>query len=300
MTIQLLEAQGKDLGGGFTVRRLLPAPGRQAVGPFVFFDHFGPLVVKATDQHDVRPHPHIGLATVSYLFDGALQHHDSTGAWQRIEPGALNWMTAGRGVVHSERRPADLRGREYGLHGLQLWVALPASHEDVEPEFHHLPAARVPQATLGGVRLRVLVGRAHGLQSPLAHPSPTLLIDYEVAGGGRLELPDIDTAAQRALYVVQGQVQLDGSDGSSVELGPHRLAVLPDDGVLQLRGGPQAARVVLIGGAPLGRRHLWWNFVATEPDRIEAAAAAWEADALGQVAGETDRIALPAVRWRRP
>lgn len=299
MTIELLEAQGKDLGGGFTVRRLLPAVHRQAVGPFVFFDHFGPLVVQADDQHDVRPHPHIGLATLTYLFDGALQHRDSTGARQRIEPGALNWMTAGRGVVHSERRPPDLHGHAYGLHGLQLWVALPDTHEDTEPEFQHVPAARVPQATVGGARLHVLVGRAHGLQSPLAHPSPTLLVDYELGPGARLELPDINVAAQRALYVVQGQVQLDDSDGSSFELGPHRLAVLPDEGVLQLRGGNQTARLVLIGGAPLGRRHLWWNFVSTDPQRIEAAAAAWEADTLGQVPGETERIPLPAVRWRQ-
>ncbi len=300
MTIELLDAYSKDLGGGFTVRRLLPGAHRQAVGPFLFFDHFGPLVVQPADEHDVRPHPHIGLATVTYLFDGALQHHDSSGARQRIEPGAINWMTAGRGVVHSERRPEDLRGRAYALHGLQLWVALPETHEDVEPEFQHVPAARLPLVTLGGARVRVLVGRAHGLQSPVAHPSPTLLVDYELAPGARLELPDLDTAAQRALYVVDGTVHLDRSDGSTFDLAPHRLAVLPDEGVMQLRAGSAPARVVLVGGAPLGRRHMWWNFVASRPERIEQAAADWQADTFGQVAGETDRIALPALPWRRP
>ena len=300
MSIELLDAHTKDLGGGFVVRRLLPAARRQAVGPFLFMDHFGPLVVQPADQHDVRPHPHIGLATVTYLFDGALQHHDSTGALQRIDPGAINWMTAGRGVVHSERLPADLRGRAYGLHGLQLWVALPESQEAAEPAFQHVAAARIPVANVGAARVRVLVGQAHGLQSPVATLSPTLFIDCELPPGATLDLPAGAADTQRALYAVQGQVKLVADDDGAVDLLSHRLALLGDADRVQLLVGADAARVVLIGGAPLGRRHIWWNFVASQPDRIEQAAAAWEADAMGQVPGETERIPLPEARWRRP
>ncbi|MFO1330737.1 MAG: pirin family protein [Rubrivivax sp.] len=298
--IESLAATTKDLGGGFTVRRLLPALRRQAVGPFVFFDHFGPLVVQPADSHDVRPHPHIGLATLTYLFDGAMQHHDSTGAFQRIEPGAVNWMCAGRGVVHSERRPADLRQHAYALHGLQLWVAAPESHEDIEPSFQHVGVDRIPPASTpgGGARLRVLAGQAHGLRSPLVTMSPTLFVDYELAPGAGVELPGRDEAAERAVYPVQGRPQLHAADGEVIELPLHQLAVLPDDDALRLRAGTEPARVVLVGGTPLGRRHLWWNFVASRPERIERAAQAWQDDTLGQVPGETERIPLPAARFR--
>ncbi|MDE1927947.1 MAG: pirin family protein, partial [Burkholderiales bacterium] len=184
-----LEPQARDLGGGFVVQRLLPAAARQAVGPFLFFDHFGPVEAGPADNHDVRPHPHIGLATVTYLFEGAMLHRDSTGAVQRIEPGAINWMTAGRGIVHSERTPDDLRGRRRRSHGLQLWAALPQADEESEPVFAHTPAAAIPAFEVGGARLRLLVGSAYGAESPVAVRSPTLFIDLALAAGDALPLP---------------------------------------------------------------------------------------------------------------
>lgn len=300
MPIELLRPHTKDLGGGFLVRRLLPALRRPAVGPFVFFDHFGPRTVQPDDAIDVRPHPHIGLATVTYLFDGAMQHHDSTGAFQRIEPGAINWMTAGRGVVHSERRPADLAGRAFAQHGLQLWVALPAELEDAEPSFQHVAAERLQAAPMQGAMVRVLVGHAWGLSSPVVPCSPTLFVDLQLPPGALLDLPGPDAAAEQALYPVQGSVQLLAAAEAPVEVPQARLALLPADSALRVQAGPGGARAVLVGGAPLGHRHQWWNFVASDPARIEHAAAAWEADMLGQVASETDRIPLPPVRWRKP
>ncbi len=179
--MRLLQPHAKDLGGGFVVRRLLPAAPQRAVGPFVFFDHFGPILARPEDDHDVRAHPHIGLATVTYLFEGAMAHRDSTGAAQRIEPGAINWMTAGRGVVHSERTPDDLRGDVRRIHGLQLWVALPAADEEVEPSFSHTPEHAIPRWAWGGVSARVLVGSALGVASPVPTRSPTLYVDLELA-----------------------------------------------------------------------------------------------------------------------
>lgn len=290
MPITLLPPHTKDLGGGFVVRRLLPAAARQAVGPFLFFDHFGPITVRPEDNHDVRAHPHIGLATVTYLFDGAMQHRDSTGVSQRIEPGAINWMTAGRGIVHSERRPDDLRGRSYTSHGLQLWAALPAEHEEAEPRFEHTPAALIPQFDAPGVAARVLIGRAHGLVSPVGTLSPTLYIDYALQPGAQIALPGPDEAEERALYGIDAPFRVDGQ-----HIPPHTLAVLePGSRPVLAAEGP--ARVVLVGGAPLGHRHLWWNFVSSRKPRILEAAAAWEADAMGRVPGETERIPLPDKR----
>ena len=283
----LLAPQTKDLGGGFTVRRLLPAVGRQAVGPFVFFDHFGPVEAGSADNHDVRPHPHIGLATVTYLFEGAMQHHDSTGGRQRIEPGAINWMTAGRGIVHSERTPDDLRTLQRRSHGLQLWVALPAADEEIEASFVHTPAAAIPEIEVGGARLRVLVGEAYGALSPVAVRSPTLFVDMLLGAGDAFPLPP---AEERAVYVVEGDAQLDGED-----IPPGRMVVLAadDDAMLSADAG---ARVVLVGGAPLGHRHIWWNFVSSRKERIAQAADDWAAQRLGTVAGETEFIPLPDQR----
>ena len=279
-------------------RSSVPSARRQAVGPFLFFDHFGPLQVQPGDHHDVRPHPHIGLATVTYLFDGAMQHHDSTGAFQRIEPGAVNWMTAGRGIVHSERRPADLQGRAYGLHGLQLWVALPAEHEEAEPAFQHVGADRMPHAALAQAQARVLVGHAYGLHSPVVPASPTLFVDLSVSPHGTVELPDADAAQELAVYLVEGDAELLAPDAQPLPL--QHLAVRPHGVATTLRAGAAGARAVLVGGTPLGPRHLWWNFVSSRPARIEQAAADWEADAMGRVPGETERIPLPAARWRAP
>lgn len=293
MPLERLHPHTKDIGGGFVVRRALPAAQRQAVGPFLFLDHFGPLHVGPDDNHDVRPHPHIGLATVTYLFDGVLQHRDSLGVSQRIEPGAINWMTAGRGIVHSERRPDDLRGRGYTQHGLQLWVALPEADEETEPQFEHTPAARIPSLERCDARVRVLVGSAHGLSSPVSTRSPTLFLDHALDARAECALPAPTAGIERALYGVDAPFELVMGDGTVESFEPHTLVVLPDDLTATLRAGAEAARVALVGGAPLGHRHMAWNFVSTRRERIAAAAEAWEHDALGQVPGETERIPLP-------
>jgi hypothetical protein len=285
--LQTLLPQAKDLGGGFVVRRLLPAAARQAVGPFLFFDHFGPIVAAPGDNHDVRPHPHIGLATVTYLFDGAMLHRDSLGAVQRIEPGAINWMTAGRGIVHSERTPDDLRAVTRRLHGLQLWAALPAADEEMAPSFVHTPAAAIPALEVGGARLRVLIGSAFGATSPVAVRSPTLYLDIALAAGDALPLPP---AAERAIYVVDGHVELDG------QAVPPYTMVLLAAGDEPMLAATDEARVVLVGGEPLGHRLLWWNFVASRRERLLQAGEDWEAQRFPAVPGETEFIPLPATR----
>jgi redox-sensitive bicupin YhaK (pirin superfamily) len=280
----MLRPRLMDLGGGFAVRRLLPAAQRQAVGPFVFFDHFGPVTAGPDDKHDVRPHPHIGLATLTYLFEGALQHTDSTGAAQRIEPGAINWMTAGRGIVHAERTPADLRGQTRRMHGLQLWLALPAADEEMAPSFAHTPAGEVPALEVGGARLRLLVGSAFGATSPVVVRSPTLCLDIELSAGDALPLP---LATERAVYVVQGAVLLDGQ-----AVPPAAMVVLTagDEPMLSAEG---EARVVLIGGEPLGQRHIVWNFVSSRKERIVQAKEDWQAQRFDRLPGETEFIPWP-------
>jgi hypothetical protein len=285
--LQTLLPQAKDLGGGFVVRRVLPAPARQAVGPFLFFDHFGPIVAAPGANHDVRPHPHIGLATVTYLFEGAMLHCDSLGAVQRIEPGAINWMTAGRGIVHSERTPDDLRALTRRLHGLQLWAALPVADEEAEPSFVHTPAAAIPALEVGGARLRVLIGSAYGATSPVAVRSPTLYLDIALSAGDAFPLP---LAVERAIYVVDGRIQL---DGLAVPL--HTMVVLAA-GDEPMLAATETARVVLVGGEPLGHRHLWWNFVSSRRERLLQAGDDWAAQRFPPVPGETEFIPLPAQR----
>ena len=282
----LLPPHEKDLGGGFKVRRLLPAAARQGVGPFVFFDHFGPVTATPADNHDVRPHPHIGLATVTYLFEGAILHRDNLGSVQRIEPGAINWMTAGRGIVHSERTPPDLRDRTRVSHGLQLWCALPLSHEEAEPSFHHTPAAELPEYEFDGVTVRVLVGSAFGLNSPVQTSAPTLYVDFAATPGAALDfLPE---AEECALYSVGHGIVVDGAP-----LAPYTLAVIPTDRAARIEA-PEGARFVAIGGKPLdAHRHIWWNFVSSSRERIEAAKADWAAQRMGQIPGETEFIPLP-------
>jgi len=292
--MQRLTPHGKDLGGGFTVRRLLPAAARRAVGPFVFFDHFGPIEAGPGDNHDVRPHPHIGLATVTYLFEGAMLHRDSTGVVQRIEPGAINWMTAGRGIVHSERTPEDLRGRRRRIHGLQLWAALPEPDEGIAPSFSHTAAAAIPSMQVGGATLRVLIGNAFGLASPVPTRSPTLYVDVALAPGATLVLP-ASLARERALYAVDGGFLLDGD-----AIAPQTMAVLDEGSDVQLQAPRQPVRMVLIGGEPLGQRAMWWNFVASRNALIAAAADAWASQPnqiFPQVPGESEFIPLPE---RRP
>jgi redox-sensitive bicupin YhaK (pirin superfamily) len=288
MALLTLQPKLHDLGGGFVVRRLLPAAAKQGVGPFVFFDHFGPVTEKPQDNHDVRPHPHIGLATVTYLFEGAMIHRDSLGFAQRIEPGAINWMTAGRGIVHSERKPEDLRQASYGLHGLQLWAALPRASEETEPSFAHTPAEAIPVHRDGAVTVRVLIGRAFGLESPVRVFVPTLYLDVNAPTGGTLELEA--SSLERAVYSVSGAVSV---EGESIE--PHTMALLPQAAVRITV--PAAARYVVIGGEPLdGHRTIWWNFVSSSRERIEQAKADWTAQRIGKVPGETEWIPLPEGR----
>jgi redox-sensitive bicupin YhaK (pirin superfamily) len=275
----------KDLGGAFTVRRLLPDARRQSVGPFVFFDHFGPTVV-TSDTDDVRPHPHIGLATVTYLLAGRIRHRDSLGTDRVIEPGAINWMTAGRGIVHSERWAEMAGPAGMALEGLQLWAALPLGHEEAEPDFSHTPADAIPVVEIAGVEVRVLIGDAFGLRSPVPTFTPTLYLDLSIPAGCELDLPAL--APELAVYVLAGSVEVDG-----VRLEPAVLRVLPSGQGARLAAG-LAARLVVLGGASLeSRRHMWWNFVSSRRERIAEAAEDWAAQRMGQVPGEDDYIPLP-------
>ncbi|MBT2332594.1 pirin family protein [Variovorax paradoxus] len=283
---QLLQPHDKDLGGGFKVRRLLPAAQRRSVGPFVFFDHFGPATEQPGTEHDVRPHPHIGLSTVTYLFEGAMMHRDSLGSVQEILPGAINWMTAGRGIVHSERKPERLKADTYVNHGLQLWAALPQTREEVEPSFEHTPANAIPELNEQGVAVRVLVGEAFGQRSPVKTLALTLYLDIALPAGGRFELPAL--APELAVYVVDADARVNG------ELIPvHTMAVLPD-GQGAVLTSDTAARLMVIGGETLdGPRYITWNFVSSRRERILEAGSDWAAQRMGHVPGETEFIPLP-------
>ncbi|MBI2728999.1 MAG: pirin family protein [Polaromonas sp.] len=291
MSVQIkLTGHNKDLGGGFMVRRLLPAAQKQAVGPFLFFDHFGPVTVQPGENHDVRPHPHIGLATVTYLFEGAIMHRDSLGYEQRIEPGAINWMTAGRGIVHSERGPEDLRTKTYVNHGIQLWAALPVAHEEVAPAFVHTPAADIPELVVGGAEVRVLIGEAFGKTSPVATFAPALYLDVQLKAGGTFEMPPL--APELAIYSVDSDFEV---DGEAVEA--HTLVLL-EPGVAASISASQATRFMVLGGEPLdGHRLMWWNFVSSRKERIVQASDDWAAQTIGQVDGETEFIPLPERRF---
>jgi len=285
-----LQGRSRDLGGGFEVRRLLPSAACRSVGPFIFFDHFGPLDVAPSARHDVRPHPHIGLATVTYLFEGAILHRDSLGSVQRIEPGAINWMTAGRGIVHSERTPGDLLGHARRIHGLQLWVALPAAQEECAPDFVHVGADAMPELDEHGVRLRVLVGELHGQRSPVETAMDTLYLDVRLADGAAWHVPGV--VAERAVYCTEGAITVDG-----VPLPPHTLAVLRPD-ASPVVATVDGARLVVIGGAPLPEpRYMWWNFVSARRERIQQAAADWDSGRFEPVPGDDERVPLPESRF---
>ncbi|HLO93696.1 MAG TPA: pirin family protein, partial [Burkholderiaceae bacterium] len=221
--LHIIRGHEKDLGGGFKVSRLLPAVAQRSIGPFIFMDHFGPSTSHGEPAHDVRPHPHIGLSTVSYLFEGALLHHDSTGARQEIRPGDINWMTAGRGIVHSERAPENLRGASYAMHGLQPWCALPQAEEECEPAFQHVAAADLPVLERPGARIRVLAGRLGGLNSPVRGAAGTLYLHLSLAPGASLALSDWDTELpeELAIYAPSQDLLLDGTP-----LPARQLAVL--------------------------------------------------------------------------
>ena len=282
---QRIVGQARDLGGGFVVQRLLPSALRQAVGPFLFMDHFGPVTVQPDAGHDVRPHPHIGLATVTYLLDGAIMHRDSLGSKQEITPGAINWMTAGSGIVHSERRPQRLQGQSYVNHGFQLWAGLPDDFEEVAPEFVHTPASDIPVVDQQGTQVRVLVGDAYGVRSPVRTFSPTILLDLQLPAGAQLQLPAL--APELALYPVDADLTIDGE-----EIQRHTLNVLAAPQQVQLHA-TQATRVLVLGGAPLAHRYISWNFVSSRKERVAQAAADWHARRMAPVPGDDERIELP-------
>ena len=281
-------AQGRPSEvGGFQVRRSIPSAQRRRVGPFVFLDHMGPLDLAPGAGMDVLPHPHIGLATVTYLFDGEFLHRDSLGSEQLIRPGDVNWMTAGRGIVHSERTPAERRRSGGRVHGLQSWVALPLSNEETEPSFHHHAGSSLPVKTEPGLRLRVIAGTAYGLESPVHVFSASLYV--HVTLDAEAELPVDDRHAERAAYVVEGNVDLSGTPGTAGQ-----LLVLRTGASATLRA-KTAATVMLIGGAPLdGQRHVWWNFVSSSRERIERAKTEWRERRFPPVPGDdVDFVPLP-------
>ena len=285
-----IEPRTRDLGAGFTVERVLPGLAPRFIGPFVFLDHMGPATLQPPSALDVLPHPHIGLATVTYLLEGEILHRDSLGSSQVIEPGAVNWMVAGRGIVHSERTPAARRGAPVALHGVQIWVGLPAAHAEVAPTFRHHPAASLPLLTEGAVSIRLLAGDAFGASSPARSFTPLFLADVRLPGGARLPLPPAAQHAERGAYVLSGALE---AGGHRVPAG--RLAALPAgaDGPALTAAGE--TRVILLGGAPLGERlHMWWNFVAPSRERIEEAKAAWREGRFPRVPGdEVEFVPLP-------
>jgi len=269
--------------GEFDVRRVLPAAERRMVGPFIFLDHMGPAEFAAGQGMAVRPHPHIGLATITYLFEGEIMHRDSLGYRQPIEPGAVNLMTAGRGIVHSERSD-DTEGTRR-LHGLQSWIALPLELEEMEPTFIHYPGGSLPEQTIDGCTIRVVIGSAYGLQSPVLTYSPTLYFEAVLPPGGELLL--FDDARERGVYVVAGRVDVGGTSCAE-----GTFAVLREDAKVLVRAAAPA-RLVVVGGAPLGTRHIWWNFVSSSKERIEQAKRDWVAGTIGKVPGDDEFIPLP-------
>ena len=282
----VIEPRARDVGG-FDVRRVLPYMRRRSVGPFIFFDHMGPVDFPPGQGIDVRPHPHIGLATVTYLFEGEIFHRDSLGVEQAIQPGAVNWMVAGRGIVHSERTAPDERARSGRLNGIQSWVALPLSHEESEPSFRHHPAESLPVIEGEGVRMCLIAGAAYGKRSPVETPSQMFYLDAQLSDGAELLLPD--EYEERAIYVAEGAVRL--SDGSRVEEGTMAVFHPSVAGGLSVS---DKSRVMLLGGAPLdGKRHLWWNFVASTPERLEQAKADWKDGRFEKVPGDDEFIPLP-------
>ena len=272
--------------GSLTVRRVLPAMAARLIGPFIFFDHMGPATLEPGVGLDVRPHPHIGLATVTYLFEGAIMHRDSLGSEQKIVPGDVNWMTAGRGIVHSERTPAEDRASGQTMHGIQTWVALPLADEEIEPSFSHHAADTLPVVERNGVTLRVIAGTAFGAESPVATFSGTLYVAAEFSPGGAFALePEHE---ERGVYLVDGDLEI---DGAPIEVG--QMAVLALDETVTL-ASTNGARVMLLGGEKLdGERFIEWNFVASSREKIEAAKLAWTNQEMGKVPGETEWIPLP-------
>ena len=283
--LQVIGSRERDLGG-FAVRRVLPSAERQMVGPFIFFDHLGPTHFAPGYGIDVRPHPHIALATVTYLFSGSLEHRDSLGSVREIRPGDVNWMSAGGGIAHSERTPRAARATGEHVHGIQSWVALPDGREDGEPTFVHYPASTLPTRTADGVDLTLIAGNAFGLHSPVATLWPTLYAHTQFAHGATLEVPP--DHGERAVYVVQGELAV-----GEIPVKVGELAVFAPETTPALRAVGDT-RAMLLGGERFPTpRHIWWNFVASSQERIERAKERWERREFPAVPGETEFIPLP-------
>jgi redox-sensitive bicupin YhaK (pirin superfamily) len=283
----VIEPRTRDLGDGFEVRRVLPYAKRHMVGPFIFFDHFGPTRFRVGAGLDVRPHPHIGLATITYLFDGEIMHRDSLGNAQPIRPGAVNWMTAGRGIVHSERTPPAVRQHESPIYGIQSWVALPRAREEIEPAFEHVPAASLPVIEGDGVSARLIAGTLFGKTSPVTTQSPIFYADVTLRAGATVTMAPNYT--QRAAYLLEGAVDCAGARHT-----PPQMLVF-DSRARAAITAREPARLLLLGGEPLdGERHIWWNLVSSSAERIEQAKRDWQAGRFPKIPGDSEEfIPLP-------
>lgn len=272
--------------GDLPVHRTLPARARQCVGPFIFFDHMGPVDFAPGNGVNVKPHPHIGLATITYLFSGTIIHRDSLGNVQPIKSGEVNWMTAGRGIVHSERSDREALASGSHIHGIQAWVALPIDHEETEPRFEHYGKHRIPVYSRAGLQIRIIAGSVFGLNSPVETCSDTLYAEIDLAGGASLDMPN--TCDEMAIYVVAGDARVDGQ-----ALRPQSMAVLKNGAGVTLTAKTEA-KLMLLGGATLpGRRRIWWNFVSSSKERIEQAKRDWQQGNFERVPGDADFIPLP-------
>jgi redox-sensitive bicupin YhaK (pirin superfamily) len=280
----ILSPKEKDTGD-FSVRRVLPSNSQRMVGPWIFFDHMGPADFKAGQGINVRPHPHVNLATVTYLFEGEVLHRDSLGNELTIEPGAINLMVAGKGIVHSEREREEVRSKPHRLHGLQLWLALPKDMEEIDPAFYHYEEASIPTTTINGVHVRVMMGKAYGVTSPVKTFAHTLYVEADMKAGQTLELPK---AEERAVYVAKGSVQ---ARTSKVETFSMAIFENVDSIVIQAQ---EDSRIAIIGGENIGERHIYWNFVSSRKERIEQAKVDWETGKFPKVPGDEDEfIPLP-------
>jgi len=296
----LIIPRARDIGG-FEVRRALPSPKRQMVGPFIFFDQMGPAEFITEGGIDVRPHPHIGLGTVTYLYQGEFEHRDSIGTHQMIYPGEVNWMVAGRGVTHSERTSAGTRARRHSLFGIQTWIALPEDREDMAPDFEHHGRAALPELRDGGIEARLILGTAHGKASPVTLYSEAFYLDVTLAPGASYPLPD--EHEDRGLYITEGSVEV---AGDMFEAG--RMMVFRPGDRISVKAGPRGARLMALGGATMnGPRYIWWNFVASSKERIAEAqrdwnAADWAGGPFRLPPGDTDEfIPIPeAMQRTRP
>jgi len=272
---------------GLVIQRALPSTQTRLIGPFIFFDHFGPALFRAGQGVDVRPHPHIGLSTLTYMFEGEIVHRDSLGSHNEIRPGEVNWMTSGRGIVHSERTAPELRVDGAPIHGLQCWVALPRKDEEIDPSFDHYDVPQFPEVNAEGKRVRIVTGTAFGATSPVRTTSETLFVDAKLSAGASMPI-DAD-CEERGIYTVSGEIDVQGDT-----FGPDRLLVLRPGDKITVRANTDAHLMLLGGAAMDGPRYLWWNFVSSRQERIEQAKAEWKSGRFAIVPGDTEEfIPLP-------